>query len=311
MTEEKQIMALKKEAEIYHSQGLLEQAKEKYLVLRNLAAKSDKYSKDEALNRYLKDKINLVNIDLDAVNDDEMDTPLLDYETQELIGDLFSFSDEGEMAAMESAVALAKFGQYGRALNEFTNLFEAGCFPSISAKNILRCHVMLSSPEKAVSQYNEWGTEGRFTSRELEELKGFLSSILGENSGLLSGSEEIETEGNNVIYYDNQSDYLEVYSICLFMKNGLKKIKKAEMKVTRQEENKISFVLDEDQKRLADVLLPGVNLSKVLCFSRESVFYTSAVILKKSRIANGPLKDCYTYDFLLEDPFYSASQDWQ
>jgi len=307
MTEDKQILALKKEAEIYHNQGLLDQAKEKYLALRDLVTKNNKYSQDAELNRYLKDKINLVNVDLENVNDDDGDTPLLDLDTQDLIGDLFSFSDNDEMAAMESAVALAKFGQYGRALREFTNLFEAGCFPSVTAKNILRCHVMLSAPEKAVSQYNKWDTEERFTTREMDELKGFLSSILGENTGLLSSNEEVETEGNNIIYYDNQSDYLEVYSICLFMKNGLKKVTKAEMKVTRQVENKISFVLDDDQKRLADALLPGGRLSKVLCFSRESVFYTQAVISKKSRITEGPLKDCYSYDFLLEDPFYSAS----
>jgi len=303
MTEREQIISLKKEAEIYHSQGLLMQSKEKYMALKGLISKSDKYSENRALNRYLKDRINLVDIELEDINE-EMDSPLLDSETQELISDLFSFSDNNEMATIESAVALAKFGQYEKALEEFNDLLEAGCFPLISAKNILRCHVALFSPEKAVSQYKKWDSAKRFTGLELLELKDFLSSILGRNSGLLHNREDMEKEDDDCSYKDNLFDFMEVCSIRLFMKNGHESIKKVEMNITCQEENIISFILNKEQKKIADILLPGASISKVQCFSKGSVFYTRAIVLKKLRITSGPQRGCYSYDLLLENSFY-------
>ncbi len=307
MTEDNQITELIKETEMYHCHEILGQTKWKYSFLKKMLAENHLYSKDEDLNRFLKDKINIVDIGMEEVNKGDIDAPRLDDETEALIGNLFSFSNNNEMSAIESAVVLAKFGQYKKALDEFTALLEAGCFPLISAKNILRCHVALSSPEKAVAQYSKWEVEGNFTCLDLAEIKGFLSSILGRNIGLLTDSEAIDRRENNVTYHDDKSCYMEVYSICLFMKNAREKMKKADIKITCQEENKVSFILGRDQKKLADLLLAGASLSRILCFSRESVFYTNAVITRKSRIASGPLEDCYSYDFLLEEPFYSAS----
>lgn len=300
MTEEDQINALKKEAEIYFSQGLIEQSMLKFLELKDIVSKSEFYSEDVELNRYLKDKINLVSNELEEINT-EREAPLLDDDTQDLIEDLFAFSDNDQMNEIESAVALAKFGQYEKALEEFNKLLDNDTFPLVSAKNILRCYISLSASEKAVSQIKEWDLRKKFTGLELLELKKFLKKILKENRQLLL---DAESEGNTEESEDDEeeySDFMQVYSICLHLKHGQKKVKKVDLKVTSQSGNKISFILQRDQKNISDSLAKGLSLQNVQCFSKESVFNTRAVVSKKAVITSGPYKDGYSFDLKLED----------
>ena len=168
---------LLKEADIYRTQGLLDQAKEKYLDILKLIKKDQGLSKDKQLIDDVNNKIKAVESDLTEI-EEAPEAPELTEKVQDLISNLFSFSKNKEVAAIEGAVSLAKFGQYEKALAQLQKLINEGTLPLMAAKNMLRCHLILASPKEAVDQYKRWVSRTTFLKGELKELRDFLDNIL-------------------------------------------------------------------------------------------------------------------------------------
>ncbi|MBN2062939.1 MAG: adenylate/guanylate cyclase domain-containing protein [Deltaproteobacteria bacterium] len=119
------IKSLINQAETYHSQGLLNEAKGKYSELleflqnhRSFASNSDLI--DSITNKTILIENELAEIDLDD------DIPDLSVEVQDLIIKLFAFSDDRNISDIEGTVALAKFGQFDRALKELERITDEG-----------------------------------------------------------------------------------------------------------------------------------------------------------------------------------------
>src|SRR5512139_2727635 len=142
MTEKDLIKRLLKEADLYRTQGLLSDAKSKYVQMLTAIVKSKIRAVDKSLNELR----------------DTPEKPELSGDLQDLIKKLFSFSQTKEAAAIEGAVALAKFGQYEQALKEFHKLLEQGVLPVVTAKNMIKCYTALKTPEAAVVQFAKWRT---------------------------------------------------------------------------------------------------------------------------------------------------------
>jgi len=119
------IKSLTKEAETYRSQGLLEEAKEKYLELLEFVNNHELFSGNKSLIDSIVNKVKLVENKMVEVDTADV-TPYLSEKVQNLISNLFSFSDNKDIAAVEGAVALAKLGQFEKALEEFQRLTDEG-----------------------------------------------------------------------------------------------------------------------------------------------------------------------------------------
>ena len=111
------------EAEIYRSQGLLEESKSTYRQLLKSIEKDDKLSRNMELREAINTKIKVVENDISELDQDE-ESPELSKEIQDLIIKLFSYSENKDIATIEGAVALAKFGQYENALEELEGLID-------------------------------------------------------------------------------------------------------------------------------------------------------------------------------------------
>ena len=123
MDSKSRIQALIKEAQLYKKQGLLEQSKIRYLEALEMIQGHEQFAKSEKLINSIKKQISLVEKDIAEV-DEAPEKPVLSEATQALIGDLFSFSKNQSIADIEAAVALAKFGQYEKAVEEFKQQLE-------------------------------------------------------------------------------------------------------------------------------------------------------------------------------------------
>lgn len=177
------LRSLVREAELYRIQGLLAQSRNKYLKVLKLASKSKPSDKRQTVIDAVNDKIQIVDRELAEIHEGS-DTPELSDKVQGLIKRLFGFSKTEESAALEGAVALAKFGQYEKALAEFNPLLEHRSLALIVAKNILRCHISLASPEAAIDQYTEWVDGNCALNRnDLKQIREFLSDLF-ERMGL-------------------------------------------------------------------------------------------------------------------------------
>jgi len=299
MSDKEHIKSLIKEAEIYRKQSLLEPSKEKYEEALRLIQNHESYSKDKKLIDTIKSKIRTVEENLVEI-DQATDTPELSQEVEDLISQLFSFSKNKDVAAMEGAIALAKFGQYNNALAAFQRLIEEGNMPLLAAKNILMCHMTLSSPDTAIAQFRQWVSRDEFSIKDLRYIRTFLENALlkqGIKAGLPQVAGASPEEGKPE---EEEEDIIDISSVTIQLTNGPRKGEIAEFEVTFQLGNKISTIIPARQKDLADAFKPGLRLSEIQCFSSLAVFNGRGTVSGLKRITSGPRRGDYSLDITID-----------
>ncbi len=151
----KEIKSLLQQADVYREQGLLNEAKEKYVLAGKLVKKNEQQIKNKTVLSHIMKKIKTVNDEINKVES----APVQSYiseDVQNIIKEKFAFSKDKDTSELEGAIALAKFGQFERALKEFNQLIETESIRLDAAKNIIRCHMALDTIEDFVPQYEYW-----------------------------------------------------------------------------------------------------------------------------------------------------------
>ena len=303
MEEKDRIKSLHNQAKVYRSHGLLEQSRQNYVEMLALIESSGEQSNYESLIHSVKKIIHALDKELAEMDKTPDESPELPGEIQDLIRNLFSFSENTDTAAMEGAVALAKFGQYEKALEAFQRLMDEGILPLSAAKNILRCQLTFFSPDTAINQFKNWLSRPIFKSDELNDLKIFLEKML-EKEGIkadLSIPSDISFErgqGNG----NGSEQFLEITSIRACLDSGPLKGKEVDLDITFQVGNTVSFIVNAEERHLVDAFMPGINLPNVHCFSSESIFNTRGRILERRMITSGPKQGDYSFDLSIEGP---------
>jgi tetratricopeptide (TPR) repeat protein len=305
MSDKEHIKALAREAEVYRSQGLLSGAKQKYQEILQFVQNHEHYSKDTKLLETVNKKIKAIEENLSEVLE-APERPEVTEDVQNLIQKLFTFSKDQQTSKMEGAVALAKFGQYEKALKEFKRLLKEGILPLDAAKNILRCHLTLSSPDVAVYQFKRWMSRGDFSPGDLKYLRGFLQKYL-EKRGIQAALPEVveapqgkaETKKKKK-KKKKEEEVLDISSVGVQFQNGPLKGKMEEFEVTFQTGNTISVIIPSDRKDLLESLEPGLRLKDMQCYSLIAVFNGSGIVSNKSVISSGPKRGHYTLDITID-----------
>ena len=188
-----QFKGLIKQAETYHTQGLLAQARKKYVESLRFVRSHQLLSETQSLIHAIKERIQVVEKDIEET-EQYQELPDLSQDIQNLISRAFSLSENKDIAAVEGAVALAAFGQYERALQEFDRLLEKGVeiqtdpdpsqlarhFNALirdlrdSYKNIKDQNAQLMRYARDVAQYYQ-------RLKEEEQIKDRLSKYVGKN----------------------------------------------------------------------------------------------------------------------------------
>ncbi len=302
MSDKQHIKALAREAEIYRNQGLLSGAKQKYREILRFVQDHDRYSKDKKLIDAVNKKIRAIEENLSEVLE-APERPEVSEDVQILIQKLFSFSKDQHTSEMEGAVALAKFGQYEKALNEFKRLLQEGILPLDAAKNILRCHLTLSSPDVAIYQFKRWVSRGDFPPGDLKYLRGFLQKYL-EKRGIEATLPEVveapKEKAERKKKKKKEEEVLDISSVGVQFQNGPLKGQMEEFEVTFQTGNTISVIIPSDRKDLLGALEPGLRLKDMQCYSLIAVFNGSGLVSNKSVITSGPKKGHYTLDITID-----------
>jgi tetratricopeptide (TPR) repeat protein len=299
MSPNEQVKTWLKEGEVYHAQGLYAQAKEKYLDIQKIMETHEALSKDTKLAATVHTKTkDLDNLLKDIEQDSEV--PGLSEEVQDLISDLFSSSSNKDIAAVDGAVALVKFGQYERALAEFQKLLNRGVLPMTVAKNMLRCHLFLASPEKAVHQYNRWFSQNLFSDEEIKHLGDFLRDLLTRENTDGSIIQMMHMSSKSDDQVRMVEDIFEISAVRIKFGKGLLKDKKIDLDVAYQSGNNLSFIIKASNKKLAKAFKPGVRMPSIQCYSPISVFNTRGFITDKKMIGYGPKCGDYLLDMMID-----------
>ena len=299
MNDVERIKSLVREADFYRSQGLLEQAKYKYNEALKIVQKSEALQKQESLVNSLNKRIKSVNDSLDEI-EKASETPELTENVQNLISNLFSFSRDKDVAAIEGAVALAKFGQYEKAFTEFQRLIDERILPIRAAQNMLRCQLFFISPERAVDQFKKWASSPSFTKKEMKFLKEFMIKMFKKEGIGLDLPETQVTLPDEAKKDAATEPVLEISAIGIRMKNNFRREIDVELDITFQTGNILSFIVKADKRDLLEFLSAGARLPEIKCYSSLSIFEAKGFVSDRKIIPSGPRKGDYAFDLTIE-----------
>ena len=293
------------EAEIYRSQGLIAEAQGKYKDAISLVNSIEKLKNRESLLKAITEKVDALNTTKEKVDKGPM-TPELSQKAQDLIKNLFAFSEstDQDSAALEGAVALAKFGQFDRALTELNGLLIKEKVRVEAAKNIMQCHLASATAEEAISQYHQWYAGDLFQANQLEAVRSFLEEILAKRGVDATLPAPIEMNDSpseeSAIEIEPQAEpeeeFLDITSIGITFDAGPRKGKMVEFDVNFQSGNMLSLIISKQEHELIETLEEKMELKEVQFFSPIAIFNGAGIVASKTKIKTGPKQGDYCVD---------------
>jgi tetratricopeptide (TPR) repeat protein len=316
----KKIKTLLKEAELYHSQGLLYEAMAKYHDATELIQKNDQLKDKQRLIEGISKKINTLKKDISRI-ELAPKKPEMSTNIQDLIKKMSSFSPDldEDAKALEAAVTLAKFGQFKRAISEFNTLLKKDSTRIPAAKNILRCHIALYSIDDAVAQYQRWLSEDAFHPDQLDKLRIFLENQLkregvakilpktkdqiieipAEESAETDRAQVSEPETTDEEHHEpaaETEDVLDVNSIGVTVEDGPQKGNVYEFKVRFQLGKVVSLLIPSRDKDVVENFKIGTELHNVQYYTNVGLFNGSGLVAAVKEITIGPLRGDFCVD---------------
>lgn len=292
------IRSLVREAKLYREQGLLEQSRETYsAALERIDEVA--YENRGPLEEALKKAIHTVEVELRDLERMD-DIPNLSDDMKSLIRRLFSVSDDGEIAKYKGAVALAQFGQYGEALEEFNRLLSQGNMTVLAAKNILTCHMTFSSPDVAISQFERWVIGVQMTRRELADVRSFLERIL-ERDGVDTDLSKLEKLVRKGLAWDpDEEEALPICSVRLPHRRKVDPKNVEEFDVFLHAGSAVSILIPPERKDILRALRLGTRIIGMRFFTTMAFFEGNGLVIGKKEIESGPREGCYALDIHVE-----------
>ena len=326
----KKIKTLLKEAELYHSQGLLYEAIAKYNDATELIQNNEQLENKPNLLEGISKKVNALKKDISKI-ELAPKKPEVSGNIQDLIKKMYAFTPDvdEDAKAIEGAVALAKFGQFKRAISDFNELLKKDSTRIDAAKNILRCHMALYSIDEAISQYEEWLLDDIFHPDQLDKIYMFFESLLKsegveqtlpktkeqvdkdriavssekdqvpvaepEDAGLEKreaepvGEVEVESEAGS-------EDVLDVNSIGISVDSGPQKGHVYEFKVRFQLGKVVSLLIPSRDKDVIENFKIGSEIHGVQYYSNVGLFKGSGLVSAVKEITIGPLRGDFCVD---------------
>jgi len=290
------IKELLREADLYKKHGLLDEARGKYTEAEQKIRENDRIQNKEKVLKGIAKKIRLLDSDTQRVEKGPS-SPELSEKAQDLIQNLFSFSksDSKEEAVLEGAIALAKFGQFERALGEFNKLIDKESHRVVAAKNVLRCHIQLNSEDAAADQYEDWVSKGDFLPVQLEKVRLFLVEIL-KSKGIQRDLTSVSIKEEPVQEPEEEEDFIDISSIGIYFNFGPAKGKVVEFDVNFQSGNMLSLIISKNDAKTIEPMQEGDALKDLQFYSPIAMFNGSGIVSAKSQIKSGPKQGDFCLD---------------
>jgi tetratricopeptide (TPR) repeat protein len=294
-----QIKSLLNEAELYRAQGLFPEARDKYHAASAMIHKIDKLKNKDNLLKAISGKIQSLEKKTEKVETGPA-SPELSEKGQNLIKSLFGEND------LQKAVALAKFGQFERAIVELEALLKDDVYRVDAGKNIIRCKMATASVDDAIDQYHQWLSGDQFTSHQLESIRAYLQPIL-ERKGIdkplpvpVGDSHEAKDapDAGDIEFNMPEPDeeFLDITSIGITFTSGTHKGKMVEFDVNFQSGGMLSLIISKKDKGLIDELATGDSLDDIQFYSPIAMFKGTAVVTNKTPIDTGPKQGDFCLD---------------
>lgn len=322
------IQTLFKEAEIYRQQGLLEEARDKYIEVTGLLEQNPNIKNRDQLLDAIQKKIKAVDREANELEEALGPEQVASANVQDLVKGFFTAGgDEKEKAAnaFKGAIALAQMRQFDRALAEFQRLLSDEGLRIQAAKNILKCHIAISSVDAAIDQYRQWLPAEMFTNEQLEGMAVFFEDLMrkknvnvvlprreapepvyepdmGEVTGLKAAPSAIQMAAEAAAEEAAGEDQIEICSLEITPESGPKAGKPIELEVTAQTGNKIHVSVPAKDADYVVSVEVGQRLNKLQFFSHFVMFWGTGIVLAKRKLESGPKKGDINLSIRMESP---------
>ncbi|UCD32366.1 MAG: hypothetical protein JSV38_00200 [Desulfobacterales bacterium] len=291
-----QLKDLIKAADLYRSQGLLAEAIEKYQKAADIIQRTDGIPSRQNLIDHISNKIVTLQNKIKKI-EKQSALPEVPKEEQDLIKELFTESEgkSKDEANMEGAMTLAKFGQFDRAIEEFTQMLEKASLRIEAAKNILRCHMAYASIDDAVTQFQKWQTSPLFSSHQLLTIRLFLEVFRYDNQ-----KEKIShqlRDASDVEELDiTNGKCPDICSMIITLEEGPLRGGTFILDVSFQTGNVITLFLESHKEELLENFETGKMLSNVQYHSTIAIFKGKGMVIERVKMESGSRQGDYRID---------------
>lgn len=285
------------EAELYSEHGLLTEALEKYRAIEGLVKSTGKIRNREGILKKIASRIEATTKKIQKL-DGQQASVEVNEEAQTLMKEMYTFDDPEAKgsAALGGAVALAKFGQYDKAIEELNRLIEYDKLRLEAAKNILWCWVQQNYSEYAVSLYQKWRKNKLFPPEEADIIHEYFNKLM-DKAGVDREIEELESQ--RTIEPDSEVDddeILDISAVKFVLPRGPREGEKIELEISFQSGKYIRMIIPRRERELIESINPGDLLKDIVFYSPVAIFYGEGYVSSKNAIDTGPKKG----DFSLE-----------
>ncbi|MCB9481530.1 MAG: hypothetical protein H6680_06895 [Desulfobacteraceae bacterium] len=296
------IYSINKEASLYYSQGMYEEALGKYRTLLKLISAYKGIKNREDLQSKIREKIGAINKKLDYYDSEGVYTQV-SSEKKEIIKKLFAdVKDDPEYKKFEEALTLAKFGQFSDSVKEMTPFLKNDKLKTEAARNIIKCFEAMDQVDKIISMVSNWKDENIFSEKEARQL------VESSKASVLSAEVEEDPVESDFINEpkDTESfspEIMEIDSVGIKLTgSGGVDAEPVELDVSFQTGNHLSLIISSKEKRIIDNLDVGVKLSDMCFYSPIAVFKSTGIVLSKHQISSGPKKGDWCLDIEIKNP---------
>lgn len=291
------VKSLIKEAELYRSQGLLNEALDIYQKVESLIDATQQVKNKDQFLRKITAKIDGIYKQMET----EFSTPpppRVSDEAQSVIKEMVT-ADEPEAkgsASMASALALAKFGQYDQAIEELTQLLGYDSLRVDAAKNIIWCWVQQGEAEKALGRVRQWMSGDVLAVSEVSDVRTYLEDLV-RHSGLDNriSTEKIQKDLEPESDIDDE-EILDVDSTRFELPRADQKNSSVELEVSFQAGKYLKMLVPKRDKQLIESLKIGDHLPDMTFYSPVAIFSGTGYVTSKVIINAGPKKGDYSLE---------------
>ncbi|MGM0451656.1 MAG: hypothetical protein ACQERN_00640 [Thermodesulfobacteriota bacterium] len=284
-----------KEAELYRSQGLLNEALEQYQAVEALIRDNEKVKNRQTLLTKIANRIAALNKEIEQLRNPKK-PPDVSEKAQDLMREMFSFEDPETKgsAALGGAISLAEFGQYEKAYGELVQLFDYDKLRLDASKNILKYGLLHRSADNMVSTFQAWANDDRFSAKEIETLRDYFQQMLneaGENKELqgIEAAEPVEPESEL-----EDDDILDITAIRMELPKGPQAGGNVELDVNFQHGKQINLIISQKEKGIIESVTEGDLISGIAFYSPVAIFSGTVYISSKKAIGAGPKRGDYS-----------------
>ncbi len=275
MDAKKQIKSSIQEAELYKSQGLFDEAKEKYLSIVEFIQKNEKIQKKQNLINSISKKISALEKEIEKI---EIETaPIASEMSQKIQSFIKIILREAETYASQGLVAPAKekYSQAAEFLKKDDQLKNKKKLLNGISKKI-------SALEKKAKPEEE---KKKPTPPEVP--------VKDEEAEVPTKDEEALEEEKKEEIEEEIQEFIDISSIGIALDHGPEKGRVVELDVSFQSGNLINLIISSKDKTMIENFKAGDKLNGIQFYSPIAIFKGSGIVSANTQIDSGPRQGDY------------------